>query len=151
MFDVLHLLLERFRAKVGLDSLQTLLIEILPGRTTDRDRLDQLWYDAQVKSVLSVKSHQRVLNVSRKDDPAALRNFILNVQSKASKADIEDSRVLFMIEVLNGIKNNNVNKIPNYDPSHFEHLKKSLKSSLREGKFVTELNISYKDLIQVWD
>ena len=98
-----------------------------------------------------MKSHLRVLNVSRKDDPAALRNFILNVQSKASKADIEDSRVLFMIEVLNGIKNNNVNKIPNYDPSHFEHLKKSLKSSLREGKFVTELNISYKDLIQVWD
>ena len=54
-----------------------------------------------------------------------------------------------MIEVLNGIKNNNVNKIPNYDPSHFDHLKKNLKSCLREGKFVTELNISYKDLIQV--
>ena len=79
----------------------------------------------------------------------ALKNFILKVQSKASKVESEDSRVMFMIEVLNGIKNNNVNKIPNYDPSHFDHLRKSLKSSLREGKFVTELNISYKDLIQV--
>ena len=85
----------------------------------------------------------------RKDDPTALKNFILKVQSTASKTSTEDSRVLFMIEVLNGIKNNNVNKIPNYDPSHFDHLKKNLKSCLREGKFVTELNISYKDLIQV--
>ena len=85
----------------------------------------------------------------RRDDPGALKNFILKVQSKASQVESEDSRVVFMIEVLNGIKNNNVNKIPNYDPSHFDHLKKSLKSSLREGKFVTELNISYKDLVQV--
>ena len=46
-----------------------------------------------------------------------------------------------------GIKNNNVNKIPGYDPSHFENLKKSLKVALREGKFVTELNVSYTDLI----
>ena len=85
----------------------------------------------------------------RRDDPVALKSFILKVQSKASQVESEDSRVVFMIEVLNGIKNNNVNKIPNYDPSHFDHLKKSLKSSLREGKFVTELNISYKDLVQV--
>ena len=54
-----------------------------------------------------------------------------------------------MLEILNGIKNNNVNKIPNYDPSHFEHLRKSFKSLLREGSFVTELNISYQDLIKV--
>lgn len=85
----------------------------------------------------------------RKDDPTALKNFIQRVQSTASKRKAEDSRVQFMLEVLTGIKNNNVNKIPNYDPSHFEHLKKNFKICLREGKFVTELNISYKDLIQV--
>ena len=85
----------------------------------------------------------------RKDDPAALKNFILNVQSVASKKKTEDSRVQFMLEVLTGIKNNNVNKIPNYDPSHFEHLRKNFKVCIREGKFVTEMNISYKDLIQV--
>ena len=100
-------------------------------------------------SYLLMCNHTKI--IYRKDDPVALKNFILKVQSKASKTDIEDSRVLFMIEVLNGIKNNNVNKIPNYDPSHFEHLKKSFKNSLREGKFVTELNISYRDLVQVSD
>lgn len=84
----------------------------------------------------------------RKDDPVALKAFILKVQSVASKSKSEDSRVQFMIEVLTGIKNNNVNKIPNYDPSHFEHLKKNFKSCIRDGKFVTELNISYKDLVQ---
>jgi nucleolar MIF4G domain-containing protein 1 len=34
-------------------------------------------------------------------------------------------------EILLAVKNNNVNKIPNYDPSHFEHLKKTLKGYLR--------------------
>ena len=85
----------------------------------------------------------------RKDDPVALKSFILNVQSVANNKKTEDSRVQFMLEVLTGIKNNNVNKIPNYDPSHFEHLRKSFKVCIREGKFATELNISYKDLIQV--
>ena len=85
----------------------------------------------------------------RKDDPVALKNFIQTVQSTASHKKSEDSRVQFMLEILNGIKNNNVNKIPNYDPSHFEHLRKGLKSLLREGSFVTELNISYQDLIKV--
>ena len=85
----------------------------------------------------------------RKDDPVALKNFILKVQSVATKKRTEDSRVQFMLEVLTGIKNNNVNKIPNYDPSHFEHLRKNIKVCIREGKFATELNISYKDLIQV--
>merc|ERR1712179_738209 len=54
--------------------------------------------------------------------------------------------VNFMLEVLMAIKNNNVNKIPNYDPSHFEHLKKCLKTHLREGNFVTELKIGFADL-----
>ena len=85
----------------------------------------------------------------RKDDPVALKSFILKVQSVATKKRTEDSRVQFMLEVLTGIKNNNVNKIPNYDPSHFEHLRKNIKVCIREGKFATELNISYKDLIQV--
>ena len=85
----------------------------------------------------------------RKDDPVALKSFILSVQSVANKKKTEDSRVQFMLEVLTGIKNNNVNKIPNYDPSHFEHLRKNFKVCIREGKFATELNISYKDLIQV--
>ena len=120
----------------------------MSGYPTHRHCLDKLWDDAEVrKRKIEIMFHADFSY--RKDDPVALKNFILKVQSKASKVESEDSRVMFMIEVLNGIKNNNVNKIPNYDPSHFDHLRKSLKSSLREGKFVTELNISYKDLIQV--
>ena len=34
-------------------------------------------------------------------------------------------------DILLAVKNNNVNKIPNYDPSHFEHLKKTMKGYLR--------------------
>jgi len=86
--------------------------------------------------------------VLRKDDPAALKTLILKIQAQASNSNEEDSRVQFMLEVLMAIKNNNVNKIPNYDPSHFEHLKKGLKSHLREGNFVTELKIGYADLVQ---
>ena len=120
---------------------------IVSGYPANHYRLDKLWDDAQVRK-LNTQDIRRLLSF-RRDDPVALKNFILKVQSKASQVESEDSRVVFMIEILNGIKNNNVNKIPNYDPSHFDHLKKSLKSSLREGKFVTELNISYKDLVQV--
>ena len=74
---------------------------------------------------------------------------MVQVQSVANSKKAEDTRVQFMLDILTGIKNNNVNKIPNYDPSHFEYLKKNLKMSIRDGKFVTELNISYKDLINV--
>merc|ERR1719158_515663 len=86
--------------------------------------------------------------VLRKDDPASLKTLILRIQSEASKSSEEDSRANFMLEVLMAIKNNNVNKIPNYDPSHFEHLKKCLKTHLREGNFVTELKIGFADLAQ---
>jgi len=86
--------------------------------------------------------------VLRKDDPVALKNLILKIQSKASMCKDEDSRLQFMLEVLMAIKNNNVNKIPNYDPSHYDHLKKGLKMHLREGNFVTELKIGYEDLVQ---
>jgi len=83
----------------------------------------------------------------RKDDPQALKTLIMKIQSKASISQDEDSRVQFMLEVLMAIKNNNVSKIPNYDPSHFERLKKSLKSFIRDGNYVTEMKIGYKDLV----
>jgi len=49
--------------------------------------------------------------------------------------------------VLMAIKNNNMAKIPNYDPSHFDRLKKNLRSLIRDGNSLTELNIGYKDLL----
>lgn len=52
-----------------------------------------------------------------------------------------------MLDVLLAIKNNNVNKIPQYDPSVAEHLRKVLKTLLVNGKYVTTLNISLEDLL----
>jgi len=39
-----------------------------------------------------------------------------------------------MLEIVMAIKNNNVKKIPNYDPTHQAHLQKISKTFLRPGK-----------------
>lgn len=56
-----------------------------------------------------------------------------------------------MLDVLLAIKNNNVNKIPQYDPTVAEHLRKILKTLLVNGKYVTTLNISLEDLLKADD
>jgi nucleolar MIF4G domain-containing protein 1 len=53
-----------------------------------------------------------------------------------------------MLEVLLAIKNNNMTKIPNYDPSHSEHLKKLMKGVLHKGSCVTELTVTLDDLLK---
>ncbi|XP_008553465.1 nucleolar MIF4G domain-containing protein 1 homolog [Microplitis demolitor] len=83
----------------------------------------------------------------RKDDPAALKELIISLQQKAAANKSTNSRIQFMLDVLMAIKNNNMNKIPQYDPSHVEHLKKLLKSFLRKGNSVTQFNISLSDLL----
>lgn len=57
------------------------------------------------------------------------------------------SRMKFMVEIVSAIKNNNVSKIPNYNPELVEHLKKCMKVLIRKGNFKTELNISLQDLL----
>lgn len=54
-----------------------------------------------------------------------------------------------MLDVLTAIKNNNVNRIPNYDPTLAEHLRKILKTVCVNGKYVNTLNISLDDLLNV--
>ncbi|XP_059472617.1 nucleolar MIF4G domain-containing protein 1 [Neocloeon triangulifer] len=83
----------------------------------------------------------------RKDDPAALKNVILNLQKQASSSKAENARVAFMLDVLMAIKNNNMSKIPDYDPDLVDRLKKLLRSLLRAGSSVSELKISMKDLL----
>lgn len=58
-------------------------------------------------------------------------------------------RLKYMLDVLLAIKNNNVNKIPQYDPSLAEHLRKCLKTLFVNGKYVTTLNITLDDLLNV--
>ena len=52
-----------------------------------------------------------------------------------------------MLDVLLAIKNNNMNKIPQYDQSYVEHLKKIIKTLIRKGNTVTQLSLSLEDLL----
>lgn len=51
-----------------------------------------------------------------------------------------------MLEIVMAIRNNNVKKIPNYDPTHQAHLQKIAKTFLRPGCSVTPLNVRLDDL-----
>lgn len=52
-----------------------------------------------------------------------------------------------MLDILLAIKNNNINKIPQYDPSVMEHMKKLIKTLIRKGNSVSQLNITLDDLL----
>ncbi|GFY79365.1 nucleolar MIF4G domain-containing protein 1 [Trichonephila inaurata madagascariensis] len=88
--------------------------------------------------------------VLRKDDPLKLKSLIFSIQAKASSFnnDENDSRVKFMLETLTAIRNNNMYKIPDYDPSIIEHSKKFLRGVIRKGCSIQELSISYDDLLK---
>ena len=70
----------------------------------------------------------------RKDNPSALKDTVLEIQSAAQSlggGDQSSSHVRYMLEILMAIKNNNMRKIPNYDPERQEHLKKVARGILR--------------------
>jgi hypothetical protein len=52
-----------------------------------------------------------------------------------------------MLETLMAIKNNNMTKIPQFDPSLVEHFRKLLKGMITNGKYVTTMNITMEDLL----
>ena len=45
---------------------------------------------------------------------------------------VSRSRIKYMLETIFAIRNNNLRKIPNFDPSHLEHLRKLLKVMVRD-------------------
>lgn len=53
-----------------------------------------------------------------------------------------------MLKILLAIKNNNVSKIPNYDTTYSRHLRKLLRSLIKPGSYVSQLNISLEDLLK---
>ncbi|XP_050081437.1 nucleolar MIF4G domain-containing protein 1 homolog, partial [Anopheles maculipalpis] len=90
--------------------------------------------------------------ILRKDDPLALKELIIAIQKKAANApDVlkNDPRVKFMLESLLAVKNNNMNKIPQYDPTLVEHFRKLLKGMITSGKYVSTLNIGIQDIINI--
>lgn len=52
-----------------------------------------------------------------------------------------------MLDILLAIRNNNMTKIPNYDPEVSEHLRKILRNLVRKGMSVSKMNISYGELM----
>ncbi|CAH0725504.1 unnamed protein product, partial [Brenthis ino] len=116
------------------------------------DILNRLVEELSEKNIDCVLAILRnVGGVLRKEEPAALKTFIHDTQAKISKLN-EDadsgSRIKFLLEVLLAVKNNNLNKIPNYDPSYVEHLKKMFRGIVRRGNYVTPLNIRLEDLLK---
>ncbi|XP_067642853.1 nucleolar MIF4G domain-containing protein 1 homolog [Eurosta solidaginis] len=88
----------------------------------------------------------------RKDDPLAFKEMMVSVQRKIAEAPLElkeNLRLKFMVDTLNAVKNNNNNKIPQFDPELAENLRKRLKAMLRNDKYVTTLNITMDDLLRV--
>ncbi|XP_035790197.1 nucleolar MIF4G domain-containing protein 1 homolog [Anopheles albimanus] len=90
--------------------------------------------------------------ILRKDDPLALKDLIVAIQKKAANAPEElrkDIRVKFMLETLMAVKNNNMHKIPAYDPTLVEHFRKLLKGMITSGKYVSTMNIGLDDIINI--
>ena len=47
------------------------------------------------------------------------------------------------------VKNNNMSKIPQYDPTLVEHFRKLLKGMINTGKYVSSLNIGIEDIVKI--
>uniref|UniRef100_A0A8C8WKE0 Nucleolar MIF4G domain-containing protein 1 n=1 Tax=Panthera leo TaxID=9689 RepID=A0A8C8WKE0_PANLE len=74
----------------------------------------------------------------RKDDALSLKELILEAQAKASEAGgkfRDQTRVRFMLETMLALKNNDLRKIPGYDPEPVEKLRK-LQRALVSGKIL---------------
>ncbi|XP_029206325.1 nucleolar MIF4G domain-containing protein 1-like isoform X2 [Acropora millepora] len=88
----------------------------------------------------------------RKDDPGSLKDIILQIQAKAVAAPnlSNNLRVRFMLEIISNLRNNNLKKIPGYDPSRIEHLRKVLRSVVRNSNQAADIQIqvSLKDLLK---
>ncbi|XP_038222505.1 nucleolar MIF4G domain-containing protein 1 homolog [Zerene cesonia] len=116
------------------------------------DILGRLVHDLTEKHIDCVLTALRCVGgVLRKEEPLALKTFIQDTQGKIAKLNEKagaGSRIKFLVEVLLAVKNNNLSKIPNYDPTYVEHLKKMTKAVVRKGNYVTPLNIRLEDLLR---
>ncbi|CAI8022829.1 Nucleolar MIF4G domain-containing protein 1 [Geodia barretti] len=78
------------------------------------------------------------------------QDIILQIQSKAAASTVkESSRTRFMLETITALKTNNSRKIPNYDPSLLEHMRRLMRGLLHSKGPADEnqLKISLSDLL----
>ncbi|KAI0224685.1 Nucleolar MIF4G domain-containing protein 1 [Lamellibrachia satsuma] len=88
----------------------------------------------------------------RREDAGALKAAILKIQTKAPTVDTAQydnkSRLTYMLDILMAIRNNNMRKIPNYDPTHVDHLRKIMHNCQRGSSSLEDaLRISLNDLL----
>ncbi|XP_016528691.1 nucleolar MIF4G domain-containing protein 1 isoform X1 [Poecilia formosa] len=80
----------------------------------------------------------------RKDDALALKELISDAQRKASDigAKFKDqTRVRFMLETMLALKNNDMRKIPGYDPEPVERLRKLQRTLIRSSAAGSDLKL----------
>ncbi|XP_046879340.1 nucleolar MIF4G domain-containing protein 1 [Hypomesus transpacificus] len=88
----------------------------------------------------------------RKDDAMALKELITEAQRKASDVGTkfqDQTRVRFMLETMLALKNNNMRKIPGYDPEPVERLRKLQKTLIHQsvGGTDVKLRVSLENLL----
>ncbi|XP_071443834.1 nucleolar MIF4G domain-containing protein 1 [Hetaerina americana] len=91
----------------------------------------------------------RISGISlRKQNSLQLTELVQLIQEKATAARVSEngSRAKFILDILLALKNNNVQKIPNFDSDHMEHLKKLMRGFLHPGSCTTPINMTL-DLI----
>ncbi|XP_056375545.1 nucleolar MIF4G domain-containing protein 1 [Hyla sarda] len=89
----------------------------------------------------------------RKDDALALKELICEAQNKASAVDKkfqDQSRVRFMLEIMLALKNNDMRKIPGYDPEPVEKLRKVQRSLVHNSASGsdTRLRVSLENILE---
>ncbi|XP_020865261.1 nucleolar MIF4G domain-containing protein 1 [Phascolarctos cinereus] len=88
----------------------------------------------------------------RKDDALSLKDLITEAQTKANgigKKFQDQTRIRFMLETMLALKNNDMRKIPGYDPEPVEKLRKLQRTLIRNsgsGK-ETQLRVSWESLL----
>ncbi|XP_051008184.1 LOW QUALITY PROTEIN: nucleolar MIF4G domain-containing protein 1 [Acomys russatus] len=88
----------------------------------------------------------------RKDDALSLKELITEAQAKASGAGSkfqDQNRVRFMLETMLALKNNDMRKIPGYDPEPVEKLRKLQRALVRSAGSGSEtrLRISWDGIL----
>uniref|UniRef100_A0A8C8UG28 Nucleolar MIF4G domain-containing protein 1 n=1 Tax=Peromyscus maniculatus bairdii TaxID=230844 RepID=A0A8C8UG28_PERMB len=88
----------------------------------------------------------------RKDDALSLKELITEAQAKASGAGSkfqDQNRVRFMLETMLALKNNDMRKIPGYDPEPVERLRKLQRTLVRNAGSgsETQLRISWDGIL----
>ncbi|OBS68852.1 hypothetical protein A6R68_02602 [Neotoma lepida] len=88
----------------------------------------------------------------RKDDALSLKELITDAQAKASGAGRkfqDQNRVRFMLETMLALKNNDMRKIPGYDPEPVERLRKLQRALVRNAGSGSEtrLRISWDGIL----